>query len=148
MPRKARRKVEYSEKPACSAAFITGMPLRISSPAHTSRFWQNLLALGIDTVAVLLLLGGAAAEDVPVHGDEQLLAQRIRQPGGAEFPGTGGLLQVLDGAHIVQPALPVKAQQVEPPLLSQLETGLPRLAGISPPHQPLPSQPDYHQLIG
>ena len=37
--RKARRKVEYSEKPTCSAAFITGMPSRMSSPARRRRFW-------------------------------------------------------------------------------------------------------------
>ena len=37
--RKARRKVEYSVNPACSAAFITGTPERISSPARSSRFW-------------------------------------------------------------------------------------------------------------
>ena len=37
--RKARRKVEYSVNPACSAAFITGAPERISSPARSSRFW-------------------------------------------------------------------------------------------------------------
>ena len=36
---KARRNVEYSENPACSAAFITGTPERISSPARSSRFW-------------------------------------------------------------------------------------------------------------
>ena len=36
---KARRKVEYSRNPACSAAFITGTPSRISSPARSSRFW-------------------------------------------------------------------------------------------------------------
>ena len=33
------RKVEYSSNPACSAAFITGTPARISSPARSSRFW-------------------------------------------------------------------------------------------------------------
>ncbi len=36
--RKARRNVEYSENPTCSAAFITGVPERISSPARSSRF--------------------------------------------------------------------------------------------------------------
>ena len=37
--RKARKKVEYSEKPTCSAAFMTGMPVRMSSPARRRRFW-------------------------------------------------------------------------------------------------------------
>ena len=36
----ARRKVEYSAKPACSAACITGHPWRISSPASSSRSWR------------------------------------------------------------------------------------------------------------
>ena len=37
--RKARRNEEYSRKPASSAAFITGAPERISSPARSTRFW-------------------------------------------------------------------------------------------------------------
>lgn len=36
---KALKNVEYSLKPACSAAFITGCPARISSPASSIRFW-------------------------------------------------------------------------------------------------------------
>ena len=37
--RKARRKAVYSRKPACSAAFITGTPERISSADRSTRFW-------------------------------------------------------------------------------------------------------------
>ena len=35
----ARRKVEYSVNPDCSAAFMTGVPDRIRLPASSRRFW-------------------------------------------------------------------------------------------------------------
>ena len=84
----------------------------------------------------------------PVHGDQKLLAQGVRHPGGAEVLLPQGLLHALDVVHIPQPPLGGKAQQMEAPLLGDGKAGVQSLAGVGPALQPLPAQPHHHPLIG
>ena len=109
---------------------------------------EDLLHLGIHPVAVPLLLGRAGPQHIPVHVDQQLLAQGVRHAGGAEAPVPLGRLHLLDALHIVEPPLRVEPQQVEPPLPGGVEAGRQRLAGVAAPLQPLPAQPHHHPLIG
>ena len=109
---------------------------------------KDLLHLGVPPVAVRLLLGGAGAHHVPVHVDQQLLAQGVRHPGGAEALVPLGLLQLLDAVHVMHPPLRVEPQQMKPPLPGQDKAALQLLTGVTALLQPLLSQPDHHPLIG
>ncbi len=59
-----------------------------------------------------------------------------------------GLLQPLDGPHVLEAALRVRPQQVEAPAAGGVKAGVQGLAGVAPGGQPVPAQPDDHPLIG
>ena len=110
--------------------------------------FEDLLNLGVHPVAVPLLLGGAAAEDVPVYADEQLLAERVRQTAGSELLRPQGFLQALNILHVLQTPLRVGAQQVKAPVPDGVEAGVQGLFRVAPVRQPLPAQPDHNPFIG
>ena len=119
--------------------------VRVQVPGDVA---QDLLDLGVHPIAVRLLLGRAVLEDVPVHVDQKLLAEGVRQAGGAELRGALGLLQPLDGPHVLEAPLGVRPQQVEAPAPGGVKAGVQSLAGVAPGGQPVPAQPDHHPLIG
>ena len=51
---------------------------------------EDLLHFGVQMVAVCLCRSGIGPEEVPVHVDQQLLAQGVRHPAGAELLGPQG----------------------------------------------------------
>ena len=93
-------------------------------------------------------LGGVVRQNIPVYPNQQLLAEGVRHPGRAELRGAEGLLQALDGPHVLQSPLRARPQEVEAPPPDGVKAGVQGLLRAAAGPHPLPAQPDHHPLIG